>query len=1008
MKDKKTEENKKSEKEQNLKKKQKREVNTKTKLKSKHEKKEKIKNEPVKEKFSKIKEFFKNPTVRWSIVGMFIFVLSFLVQYFINKPNLGVYLSSDMDPSGNVYVLSVSESNGNYFITKISSGGSTDFKLDLEKSSGSYEYTYSNLESDSKGNFYFVKRAKNLDNASNGNSSLPLTSETVMMYDTSGNYIKQVLNFDFSKDANPPYSNYIRKIQFLGQKMNVICGKEDVYDVIVADPIANSSPTKINSFEVSPPYEVSDDSLSIISDMCVLSSGRVFYATRSGEFWGMNNQNEFVEYSNAVSTSDFVLTDMSVDDEDNVYFTDSITGKFCKFNTKSIITNTVYELSNELISNSGVLLRDVKPMKCLGNGVFYGASKAFDRVFYVKCGGQNKLVTDIRGKFFPWGILIMVVTAALAVGLIYLVRYLSGVEVKRVPLAIRIIAMFFPIYIISMGVLVYINTSDGVAEYMSVLMSDQERGAKTVADSIVGSDFSNLNHIKGYMSPEYIKVKRYIENGYGDLLLKIGDRSDYIITYVERYNKLYTTIYTNFNEESSSYSRLKYTKPDMATSQMCLVDSVLERDESEKIYDIWNQFVNKTNETDSLDAEFRDVYGNITASFVAIKDENGRVVGLVGNFLDEDIHRSEKFQKIFLHSLSVILIITVAVFAYICFVIKVCLRPLKTIKRAISEFTKGKWDIRILPESKDELADISEAFNLMSEKISRYTKNLIRLNKEYIRYVPTSVFRLMNKEKITQVGLYDQNVVNMNMIYVTFNISCRGSYDFEDEYAVFSALNKSYAQMFRVVKDNHGVVQSFDGLDAVILFPENSIDAFNAAVQFREIDIDPTIKKHMNIVLGKGDVLVGVSGDEERRGVVVVSDEIMQLFNIDTQINFIGIHQVATKSIVQELDKSSPYTYRFIGKVGNITGEGSTDIYEIIDGTNKYRKDLYMSTYETFEKAIELYLKSEFEEARKLFTDVLRVNENDKVAVQYLMKCEEQINGLENGQFKKKFTGFLI
>ena len=62
----------------------------------------------------------------------------------------------------------------------------------------------------------------------------------------------------------------------------------------------------------------------------------------------------------------------------------------------------------------------------------------------------------------------------------------------------------------------------------------------------------------------------------------------------------------------------------------------------------------------------------------------------------------------------------------------------------------------------------------------------------------------------------------------------------------------------------------------------------------------------------------------------------------------------------------------------------------------------------TAEKAIELYLKSEFEEARKLFTDVLRVNENDKVAVQYLMKCEEQINGLENGQFKKKFTGFLI
>ena len=264
----------------------------------------------------------------------------------------------------------------------------------------------------------------------------------------------------------------------------------------------------------------------------------------------MNNQGEFMEYSNAVSTSDFILTDMSVDNSDNIYFTDNISGKFYKFNTKSVTTSPVYELSTELISDSDVLLKDVKPLKCLGDGVFYGASKAFDKVYYVKCGGENKLVTDIRGKFFPWGILIMIVVAAAIVGLIYLVRYLSGIEIKRIPLAVRIVTMFLPIYLISMGVLVYVNTSDGVDEYMSVLMSEQERGAKTVADNIVGSDFTNLNHIRGYMSPEYVKVKRSVENGYADLMLKIGDRSDYIVTYVERYNKLYTTINTNFSEKS--------------------------------------------------------------------------------------------------------------------------------------------------------------------------------------------------------------------------------------------------------------------------------------------------------------------------------------------------------------------------------------------------------------------------------------------------------------------------
>lgn len=968
----------------------------------------KIENEPIKENFSGVKKFFGNKIVLRSILALFVIVLAYLAQYFINKPNFGVYLSSDMDPAGNVYVLGVGEKNSKYSVTKVSSNGSTDFRIDLENSNDQYERTYSNVEADSKGNFYVVKHSKKLNNVVAANGVLPLDSETVLMYDTNGNFIKQVVNFDFSKDANPPTSNYIQKVQLIDQKMTVICKKNNVYDIINADPLTDTSPRKTNSFEVNARAEVADNSLSIVSDMCVLSTGRVFYATRTGQLWAMNNQGEFVEYTNAVSTSDFVLTDMSVDNSDNVYFTDSVTGRFYKFDTKSVTANPVYELNSELIARSDIYLKDVKPLKCLSDETYYGASKAFDKVFYVKCGRSTKTITDVRGKFFPWGILIMLAVAALTLGLIFLVRYLSGVEIKRIPLAIRIVTMFLPVYVLAMGVLVYINTSDGVAEYMAVLASEQERGAKTIADNIDGSDFANLNHVKGYMSPDYMKVKRSIEKGYSDLMLKIGDRSDYIITYVEKYNKLYTTINTEFNESSSSYSRLKYTKPDMAAPSMYLVDAVLERDEAEKIYAVWNQFSDKTNETDSLEADFRDVYGNISASFVAIKDTNGRVVGMVGNFLDEDIHRSEKFNNIFIHSLSVILIITLAVFVYVCFVVRVCLKPLRTIQKAIGEFTKGKWDARVKPESKDELADICEAFNLMSEKIGRYTSNLIRLNKEYIRYVPTSVFRLMNKEKITQVGLHDQNVVDMNMIYMSFNISCRGSYDFEDEYAVFNAINKSYSKIFDVVKNNNGVVQSFDGLDAVILFPENPVDAFNAAVQFREIDIHPTIKKHMNVVLGKGNVLVGVSGDEERRGVIVVSDEIMQMFNIDTQINYIGIHQVATKAIIDELHAGEPYTYRFIGKVGNITGEGSTDIYEIIDGTNKYRKDLYMSTQEIFEKAVKLYMTAEFVEARKLFTDVLRINENDKVAVQYLMRCEEQLSTPTNGQFKKKFTGFLI
>lgn len=966
--------------------------------------------ETIKQKKSyQFTKFFSDPKFKYSVLAICILVISFLVQYFVNKPNLGAFLSSDMDLSGNVYVLGVDTDEEQYKITKIKSNGASDFKINLEKSDKNFAYSYSNLEADSKGNFYFVKQKRDLNTVVSDKTLYPIKSETVVMYDTNGNYVKDVLNLDFTKYANPPTLNYIKKVQLNNQMITVIGGKDNSYEVMATNPMEDQTPQKIKSFEITNNIETNEKSLEWVNDVCILSSGRVFYSTNNGELWGMDNQGIFVNYSKAVSNSQFLVSGMSVDPNDDIYFNDSVTGNFYKMDTRSVVSRQIYGLDSYLDLNQTIKGSDVRAIKALDSNDFYAPSKAFDKPFYVRFGSQYSTIMDIRGNFMPWGLITMFVTAVICVGIYFLVKYLSTTEFKRIPLAVRIISMFLPFYLVSMGILVYVNTTDSLTEYVSVLKMQQERGAKTVADSIDGSAFSKLDHVGGYMSKDYMDLQKSIMNAYKEINLKIGDRSDYLVAYIEHYNKLFATINTKYTSNSDSFSELKYTNPDMIPSHYALVDTLLEKDEKDAIYDIWEQFSNKNNSTDSLEVSFRDVYGEMTGSFVAIRDTNGRVIGFVGNFLDSDIHHSKEFWRIFKHALAVVLIITILVFAYLCLVIRWCLRPLKILESAINTMSKGEWGTRIKVTSKDELADIAEAFNLMSEKIDRYTSNLIRLNKEYIRYVPTEIFRLMNKEKITQVGLHDHNVVDMNVVYVSFNLSCKNSFDFKDENELFEALNKTYKEMFKVIEKNNGVVQSFDGLDAVILFPKSAVDAFNASIQFKEVDIDKTVKEHMNVTLGNGSVLVGVSGNEDRRGVVVVSDEIMQLFNIDNGINKIGINHVATKEIIDKLDASSAYNYRFIGRVGNISGEGSTDIFEIIDASNKYKKDLYDSTKDTFEKAVNCYLLSDFEEARRIFTDVLRVNENDKVAVYYLMKCEEQLGRLNSGKATKSgFTGYMI
>ncbi len=979
----------------------------------------KNKNSNIKENFKKnlgdsavgITKLLANKKFIYVLLGILLLSLGFVAQYFLNRPNFGTFLGSDMDLSNNVYILGVNEENNEYKITKVSQSGATKFQLKLEKSNDKYENVYKNLEVDSKGNIYIVKQQKKIDAVVSDASMYPTTNEKILMYDHNGIYIKEIASIDFTQSASPPVEPYIQKIQIVDQNMFIIAREGNYYDIISANPLLDEAPKKIKSFEIVPDGALTNQNYQWVSDMSVLSSGRIFYSTLNGKLYGTNNQGVFEDYSSVMKTNNFLISDMSIDPNDDLYFTDTVTGRFYKLNTKSISLQTLYNLDSPLYENTNLIFRDIKKVKCLDTGDFYGNSKSYEKVFHVRFGSNNYLVGNLRGSFFPWGLIIMILVILLVIGIFYGIKFLAKLEIKRIPLVVRILSLFLPVFIISMIVLVGVNTLDGVKEYMSLLKSEQERGAKTASDLISGSDFAKLNHVSGYMNSDYIKLKNSLQKSHSDIYSKIGDRSDYLVTYVENYGSLYTSINTKYDVNSESYNRLKYTNPDMVPNGYCLIDYVLEQDEVEKLYNIWNKFVSSDNTEYYMDVEFKDVYGDLTASFAPIKDSNGQVVGLVGNFLDEKIHQTREFWEILKHASALILIITILIIFYVCFIIKYALRPLKKIEKSIKTTETGTWDTRIKLKSKDEFADIAEAFNIMSEKIQRYTSNLIKLNKEYIRYIPDKLFKLIDKDKITQVNLHDNKSCLLNIVQVNFNISCNDKFDFNNQIDVFRAISESYEKLFDVVEQNHGIVHSFDGLGLIALFPDSPDDAFLASLQFKELEINKFVKDQMHILLGSGYVLTGISGDSERRGVILISDELMQLYNMNSRLSILDINHVATESIIKNIENiknKGTLSFRYIGRAENTTGGEFTNIYQIIENNNKYKKDLYISTFEIFEKAVKLYLNSEFEEARKLFASVIRTNENDKVSMRYLLLCDEELNKINQIGMTKNFTGYII
>ena len=589
-----------------------------------------------------------------------------------------------------------------------------------------------------------------------------------------------------------------------------------------------------------------------------------------------------------------------------------------------------------------------------------------------------------------------------------MLEFLIKYEIKRIPLAVRLTGLFLPVFIISMLVLLFINAKDSSDEYVKVLKNDQDIGAKIAADHINGDSFSSLDHTGDYMNNNYMTVRNTVQEAYSDIVSKIGDRCDYIVAYIVKNDKIYSTFTSRYKTESDSYDFLSYANPDMILTGSVLIDYNLERDESEKLYDAWKSFTSETDPADVVRVEFRDVYGDLSSSLAPIKNSEGKPVGFIGNFMDDNIHKDGPIQKISAHSASIILVAAVLVSGYMFLVVKYSLRPIKTLEKGINAMGRGVWNTRVRVTSKDEFADIAETFNLMSAKMDKYTSNLVLLNEKYIKFAPSEIFRLIGKDKITAVHLHDYKIMDMNVLYLTFNISCKDSFSFNSEKELFDVLNASYESFFDVVEKNKGVVHSFGSLSATILFPHDTQDAFNASMQFKEVFINDKIKDTMNMTLGSGDVLIGISGNDKRRGVLVVSDQLMQLFNIDGYLKSLGINHVATDSIIKSLPQNGLCNYRFIGNIAKIYGSGAVGIYEIIDMTNQYRKDLYLGTKELFEKAVKTYINGNFAEARKMFSDVLKINSRDTVAIHYLMLCEEQTNIKDNKFNRKKWTGNLF
>ena len=926
------------------------------------------------------------------IIKIILFILSlalsFFTQNYFYKPNLGTIINSDMDSSGNIYILSIVERTGKYKITKISENGKIIFEKKLDTPTDNKLYKYKHLEVDSKGNFFLVQEAISLDAIVSNPSQYPIANESVKMYTEKGNYLKQVALFDLA--ANSIYMNqneeYLKKIQIVNQKLSMICFNENKVKVFGVNPYLDESPSEEFNFEVNPPQS---NDYSWINDFCVISNGSVAYTTKSGDFYLINQDGSNINNCRSLlPNEENSIASLSVDRLNNIYFIDLKTGSFYKFDTNTNSISLIYAIDDK-IKIEDLTIKDFRKIRAINENDFFASSKTFVNPFFARFGNNNKLTSNISYKFFPYGLIFTVLGALFLFALILILNKARKIGIKRTHIAVKATLMFLPVFIALMASVVVYSTFKSMQNYNQVLEQNQTIGAKIVSEKINGNNLSYMIPNANYDSPEFNTMRNAVKSAYIDLKNKVGDNSDYIVVYTLDNNKIYSVMNNKYSGDSKYYNNLHFAEPDMTQEKIALVDSLLERDEIEEIYSVWSRL--KDQQVENVMSNFRDVHGDLTVAFVPVKNDSGNVVGMVGNFLDKNSHVKAKMFDIF-QELSVIIGITaILVFLYLCLIVWILLRPMRILNHGIEVMINGHWKNRLPITSKDEFANISIAFNNMSDKLEEYTDNLIDLNSEYLRYVPKDLLNnYVGKEKITQTAVGDGKSSNISIVYITFNIGT-----LEDSsninHNLFSYLQNSYSKIFDIVENNSGIVQNFSSLGATLIFNEPR-SAINADLQILESNLDIAIKSNMQISVGKGSAFVGIIGDDVRRGVSMASKEMLRLIKIDEGIRKLGIKFATTESVVQEIHKEFELSLRFVGKFKDITDLSWVKMYEIIDSSDNERREINIRTKSKFERAVQLYIDGNLEESRALFVDVLHTNRNDVTALYYINMCDLRSN----------------
>ena len=341
-------------------------------------------------------------------------------------------------------------------------------------------------------------------------------------------------------------------------------------------------------------------------------------------------------------------------------------------------------------------------------------------------------------------------------------------------------------------------------------------------------------------------------------------------------------------------------------------------------------------------------------------------------------------------------------FIYIVFFVKWTTQdiiyPISELLSNMRETGRGELNKYGIVRTNDELGELTEGYNDMTEKLGEYIGDISQMTEAYSRFVPKQFLEYLGKEKFTDIKLGDQVQKEMSVLFtdirsfteISEKMTPKENFDFINHYLGF---------MEPVIGSNNGFIDKYIGDSIMALFSDNPEDAINAGIEMR---IKLSQFNQMMIQLGKpiinsgigihsGSLMLGVVGGEGRMDGTVISDAVNLASRLEGLTKIYGSSIIISQDTLIKINNPEKYNYRFLDIVKVKGKQEAVYVFEVLDGDPDDVKQLKLETKQDFSNAIKFYKSKEFGKAVKLFTQIYELNKHDKAASVYIERCNKFI-----------------